>query len=189
MIAFILAGELESADLTRGPLRHTWSCLKRNHSISKPLSGWQNSIPAGANLTRPFIYVRQVLKVDTYAPGANFIYANLQKLKGNLTDAKDGFRWAMRSLEYHSASLQLLSEISLMEGKPELAHNLAEKSLIYNSLNLNSYKIQAIAQRKLNNHKQAEKILTEILEIDPLDHFALFERYLLNPGKGGWYLQ
>ncbi len=26
--------------------------------------------------------------------------------------------------------------------------------------------------------------MTEILEIDPLDHFALFERYLLNPGAG-----
>ena len=59
-------------------------------------------------------YTRKVLKVDTYAPGTNFIYGTLQKTKGNLTDAKDGFRWAMRSLEYHSASLQQLSEISLI---------------------------------------------------------------------------
>ena len=90
----------------------------------------------------------------------------------------------MRSLEYRSASLQLLSEISLMEGIPELAHNLAVRSLTYNSLNLNSYKIQAIAQRKMNKHKYAEEILTDILKIDPLDHFALFERYLLKPDAG-----
>jgi tetratricopeptide (TPR) repeat protein len=71
-----------------------------------------------------------------------------------------------------------------MEGKPEKALSLAEKSLVYGGLNLNSYRIQAIAQRKLNKPKQGEAVLAAILEIDPLDHFALFERYLLKPGVG-----
>jgi tetratricopeptide (TPR) repeat protein len=38
--------------------------------------------------------------------------------------------------------------------------------------------------RNLDKPQQAEKALANILEIDPLDHFALFERYLLNPGVG-----
>jgi tetratricopeptide (TPR) repeat protein len=71
-----------------------------------------------------------------------------------------------------------------MEGNLEQALNLAERSLTYNSLNLNSYKIQAITLRKLERQKEAEIILTTILDIDPLDHFTLFERYLISPGKG-----
>jgi tetratricopeptide (TPR) repeat protein len=130
-------------------------------------------------------YALEVLKVNTYSPGANFIYGNLQKRKGNFTDAEDGFRWAMRSPEYQSASLQLLSEIRLMQERPELALDLAERSLTYNRLNLNSYKVQAIAQRKLDKYREAEKILARIREMDPLDHFALFEGYLLKGEAGG----
>ncbi|MCK5462510.1 MAG: hypothetical protein KAI95_05815, partial [Bacteroidales bacterium] len=126
-------------------------------------------------------YAGKVLEINAYLPGANFVYGCIRKAEGNFTDARDGFRWAMRSLEYRSASLQLLSEINLMEGKPELAFDQAEQSLSYNKFNLNSYKIQAISQRIMGNPGGAEEILADILEIDPLDHFALFERYLLRP--------
>jgi len=127
-------------------------------------------------------YARKVLEMDAYLPGANFVYGSLQKEQGKFKDAKDGFRWAMRSLEFRSASLQLLSEISLMEGNLELAHEQASQSLSYNDQNMNSYKIMAIAQRRLNHEKEAEKILAAILEMDPLNHFALIEAYLLRPG-------
>ena len=129
-------------------------------------------------------YARKVLEIDAYLPGANFIYGNIQKLQGNYTDAKDGFRWAMHSLEFRSASLQLLSEISLVEGNLELAFEQASQSLSYNDQNLNSYKIQTIVQRRMNHRKDSEKILATILGIDPLNHFALFEAYLLQPGSG-----
>ena len=181
---FILAGELEQFRSYQRALETYLELLDKEPFHLKALERVAELYARRGETDKALQYTRKVLKVDTYAPGANFIYGNLQKLKGNFTDAKDGFRWAMRSLEYHSASLQLLSEISLMEGRPDLAYNLAERSLTYNSLNLNSYKVQAIAQRKLNNQKLAEKILTDILEIDPLDHFALFERYLLKPGAG-----
>jgi len=181
---FILAGELEKRRSYQKALDIYLELLDKEPFHLKALERVAELYARRGEIDKALLYTRKVLKVDTYAPGANFIYGNLQKQKGNFTDAKDGFRWAMRSLEYHSASLQLLSEISLMEGRPDLAHNLAVRSVTYNSLNLNSYKIQAIAQRKLNNRKSAEEILTRILEIDPLDHFALFESYLLKPGAG-----
>lgn len=126
-------------------------------------------------------YAKRVLEIDAYLPGANFIYANLQKLQGDFTNARDGFRWSMRSLEYRSATLQLLSEINLMEGNMERAYEQASKSLSYNQLNLNSYKIQAIAQRKMNHPGEVKDILAGMVEIDPLSHFALFEEHLLQP--------
>ncbi len=126
-------------------------------------------------------YARKVLEIDAYLPGANFVYGCIQKEMGNFTDARDGFRWAVRSLEYRSASLQLLSEINLMEGKPDLAFEQAGQSLSFNEMNLNSYKVRAIAQRIMQNPAGAEEVLDRMLDIDPLNHFALFEKYLLKP--------
>lgn len=135
-------------------------------------------------LDKALLYARKVLEMDAYLPEANFIYGNIQKTLGNFKDAKDGFRWAMRSLEFRSASLQLLSEISLMEGKLELALEQATQALSYNDLNMNSHKVRAIAQRKLEQGNAAEQSLAALLETDPLNHFALFESYLLKPGPG-----
>ncbi len=181
---FILAGELEQFRSYQKALETYLEVLEKEPFHLNALERVAELYARRGETEKALDYTRKVLEVDTYATGANFIYGNLQKLKGNFTDAKDGFRWAMRSLEYHSASLQLLSEICLMEGRPDLAYNLAAKSIAYNSLNLNSYKVQAIAQRKLNDPKYAKEILTRILQIDPLDHFALFEKYLLKPGAG-----
>ncbi|MEE9460384.1 MAG: tetratricopeptide repeat protein, partial [Bacteroidales bacterium] len=181
---FILAGELEQFRSYQRALETYLELLEKEPTHLKALERVAELYARRGEIDKALEYTRKVLKVDTYSPGTNFIYGNLQKIKGNLTDAKDGFRWSMRSLEYHAASLQLLSEISLMEGNPEVAQRHAERSLAYNSLNLNAYKSLAIALRKLDNPQYAEEILTDILEIDPLDHFTLFERYLLNPGVG-----
>ena len=182
---FILASELEQFRYYQRALETYLELLENKPMHLKALERVAELYARRGEIDKALDYSRKVLKVDTYAPGTNFIYGNLQKAKGNLTDAKDGFRWAMRSLEYHSASLQLLSEISLMEGNPESAQSQAERSLAYNSMNLNAYKTLAIALRKMNNNKYAEEVLTDLLEIDPLDHFALFERHLLKPGSGG----
>jgi tetratricopeptide (TPR) repeat protein len=124
-------------------------------------------------------YLRKALEINTYLPEANFIYGHLMKRANNLTDAEDGFRWAMRSLEFRSAALEQIAEISLTKGNLQLAAEQAEESLSFNKLNINSYKIQAIAKRKLNKTKKAKKALNKLLEIDPLNHFALFEKHLL----------
>jgi len=131
---------------------------------------------------KALLYARKVLEMDAYLPAANFVYASIQMSMGNLKDAKDGFRWAMRSLEFRSASLQHLAEISFVEGDLKQALEQAEQSLSYNLKNLNSYKIQAIVNRKLGKHREAEKVLATLLELDPLSHFALFEKHLLGPG-------
>ncbi len=125
-------------------------------------------------------YVRKALEINTYLPEANFIYGYLKKLQGNFTDAEDGFRWAMRSLEFRSAALEQIAELNLIKKDYKLACEQANESLLFNKQNLNSYKIKAIAQRKLNQKENADKTAQELLKIDPLNHFALFEKYLLN---------
>ena len=68
------------------------------------------------DLERAGEYAKGILEIDAYLPGANFIYASIRKAEGDFTDARDGFRWAIRSLEYRSAAYQQLAEMDLMEG-------------------------------------------------------------------------
>ncbi len=127
-------------------------------------------------------YCRKALEINAYHSWANFVYANIAKDNGNFTDAKDGFRFSMRSLEYRSASLELLAEMSLINGNITETKNLAQNALDFNRRNMNSYMVLAIAHRKSDDKVEATKTLDQILSIDPLNHFALFEKSLLNPG-------
>jgi tetratricopeptide (TPR) repeat protein len=124
-------------------------------------------------------YCIRALKINTYHAWTNFIYANINKDKGNLADAIDGYRFAMRSPEFRSPSFELLAELNLKEQKYEEAIHLAGKSLNYDKNNINTLKVLAIANRLLDNIKEAEKIQNEMLDLDPLNHFAMFERFLI----------
>ena len=180
--AFILASELEKRRAHNRALETYLALLEEEPSNLKAMERVAELYARRGEIDTALAYAQKVLKWDTYAPGNNFIYANLQMKKGNLTDAADGFRWAMRSPEYHSSSLQKLAEISLLEGNPGQALDLAERSLIYNGSNLNSFRILAIAHRQLGQERHAEEWLSRLYSIDPLDHFIRFERYLHKPG-------
>lgn len=128
-------------------------------------------------------YLTRALGINAYHPWANFIWASIARDEGDFTDAKDGFRFAMRSLEYRSASWELLAEMELINGDLNQAIDLSLKALDFNKRNLNAYKILAIAQRKNGLKTEAAKTIEQIFAIDPLNHFAFYEKSLLNPGE------
>ncbi|MBP1768178.1 MAG: repeat-containing protein [Candidatus Aminicenantes bacterium] len=125
---------------------------------------------------------RKALAIDAYDPGANFIYGTISRRLGRYADAKDGFSWAARSLEYRSASYEQLAELNVLEDKRDRAAEYARRSLEYNPLNMNARELQAILLRLGEDGKGAHAALDEILRIDPLSHFSRFERFLLDPG-------
>jgi len=57
----------------------------------------------------------------------------------------------------------------------------AKNALDYNRYNITAYEFLGMAYRKQNKLLEAEQNLASILEIDPLNHFARFEHFLLNP--------
>jgi tetratricopeptide (TPR) repeat protein len=81
---------------------------------------------------RALEYARRALAIDTYDPGANFIYGVINRSVGRLADAKDGFGWAARSLEFRSAAYEQLAEISLVENNPSRAAEYCRWALDYN---------------------------------------------------------
>jgi len=130
-------------------------------------------------------YVRNALAIDAYDAGANFVYGTINRQLGNYADAKDGFGWAARSLEFRSAAYEQLAELNIIEKKLERAAEYARRSLDYNIYNLNARELQAILLRLGKDEKAAGAVLDDILRIDPLSHFVRFERCLLDSSDAG----
>ena len=123
---------------------------------------------------------KKALAIDTYDASANYIYALANLHLGNTTDAKDGFDIAAAGVEYRSAAYTSLSKIYLAENDLPKAVEYAEKSLINNQYNLESLQVLAVLYRLQNNSDKANTTLKTITTLDPLNHFADFEKYLWN---------
>ena len=124
---------------------------------------------------------RTALAVHTYDPEANFIYGCVNRALGKRADAKDGFGWASRSMALRTASYTELAALACAEKDFERAADYARRSIDFNTLNVPGYEILAAAYRHLNNTDEAGKAAARLLEIDPLNHAARFERYLAEP--------
>ena len=64
-----------------------------------------------------------------------------------------------------------------------MALEYAQQALDYDRYNIVAYQVRATTYRKLNQPKLARRALEQVLEIDPLNHLARFELYLLQPNN------
>ena len=123
---------------------------------------------------------RKALAIDAYDPGANYQYGLANTALGQTTDAIDGFSIASLNAETRSASLTELAKLYLHEKLYDRALACAEDSLDNNRRNLDAFRLQACIYRLQKEDDLAEKAVSAILALDPLDHLARFERYLRN---------
>ncbi len=126
-------------------------------------------------------YATRALENVMYDSDANYIYGVAARNLGLLVDAKETLGWAARSLKYRSNAYCQLAEICVLEGDLRLALTYAERSLDFNSWNIRTREVLTLVHRKLGHPDRAEMILDELLEMDPLNHLARFEKYLLDP--------
>ncbi|WP_276369450.1 DUF5107 domain-containing protein [Chryseolinea sp. H1M3-3] len=124
-------------------------------------------------------YLNKVLRHDTYDSKANYLAGTCYKAKGDLVNALESFGWAARSTEFRSAAYAHMAGIKIQESDYHLAEHYAQQSLSFNKYNFNALHNLAVIYRKLNSREHAEKILNEIVEYDPLNHFAHYEKSLL----------
>jgi tetratricopeptide (TPR) repeat protein len=127
---------------------------------------------------RALVYAERALSNDAYDADANFVYGVINRKLGRMYDAKDGFGIAARSMEVRSAAYTQLAEIAIIGRDYVTAEMYADRALDYNRYNLNALKVSALCARKKNQSQKAREALDTILEIDPLNHFARFEKYL-----------
>jgi tetratricopeptide (TPR) repeat protein len=156
-------------------------CLKREPMHVRALTRVAELYCRRAQYQRALEYARKALDFVMYDPDANYIYGVIARRMGNLVDAKETLGWAARSMKYRSAAFGQLGEIYLMEGNNERALEFLRRALDYDAHNIKTYQVLSSAYRLLKQPNRAGETLTRILEIDPLNHLARFEQYLMNP--------
>ncbi|MCK7476827.1 MAG: hypothetical protein M0C28_04185 [Candidatus Moduliflexus flocculans] len=70
------------------------------------------------------------------------------------------------------------AEIAVLENDPDRAAEYALKALVSDDLNVGALEIMAVAHRLAGRKAEVDRVLGWLLEVDPLDHLARFERYL-----------
>jgi len=126
-------------------------------------------------------YARKALDIAMYNADANYIYGIIATRLGDLVDAKETLGWAERSMKYRSAAYGDLGGIYLQERNFNLAEDYLHQSLSYDAYNIRTYQLLATALRLHKQPDKARETLSRILDIDPLNHLARFEQYLLDP--------
>jgi len=126
-------------------------------------------------------YARRALELDTYDPVANFVYAQLQRREGKYNECLPALGLAARSPGYRSPANTLLAEILVETGRLQEASLFAGRALEGDVANIAALRVMAICARKMNKPRSASDYPERMLTIDPLCHFARYEKYLLNP--------
>ena len=158
-------------------------CLKREPQHMRALTRVAELYCRRAEYAKALEYARKALDYVMYDPDANYIYGVISRRMGNLVDAKETMAWAARSMKYRSSANCQLGEIYLMEGKSGRALEFLKRSLDYDAHNIKALEVLSTAYRLLKQPEKAKETLSGILEIDPLNHLARFEQYLLEPGQ------
>jgi tetratricopeptide (TPR) repeat protein len=156
--------------------------LKREPQHMRALTRVAELYCRRAEYAKSLEYARKALDFVMYDPDANYIYGVTSRRMGDLVDAKETLGWAARSMQYRSSANCQLGEIYLMEGKSARALEFLKRSLEYDAHNVKALEVLSTAYRLTKQPGKAAETLRAILEIDPLNHLARFEQYLLEPG-------
>ena len=113
-----------------------------------------------------------------YDPEANYVYGVAARRMGRLVDAKETLGWAARSPQFKAVALVQSAEIAILEKDLDRAAEYAFKALVADDLNVNALEVLAVAHRLAGRKAEVDRVLGWLLEVDPLDHLARFERYL-----------
>jgi lipopolysaccharide biosynthesis regulator YciM len=153
-------------------------CLTKDDNYLPALNGMAILMLHKLECNEALDFAKKALSIDTYDADANYYYGIINNLLKNFTDAKDGFDIASQDVGYRSAAFSRLAKLYLVQKDNDKAIAYAQKSLLYNTINLESMQVLAVAYRYQNNSEKAKPLLEKMLDVDPLNHFALMEQSL-----------
>ncbi len=154
-------------------------CLRKDPNYVAALNGMAALYFRRMDYDSALSYAKRSLSVDTYGARANYLYGVINCQLNSLADAKDGFSLAAHSLSHRSAAMTQLAQIALRENRWTAAQQYVQQALDYNRYNLSAREAGITAYRKNDQTFEALQAVKRLLQIDPLNHFARFEKYLL----------
>jgi hypothetical protein len=157
------------------------SCLLKDPLYIDAMSALAELYYRSIQYDSALYFANNALQLDTYNPGANFFAGITYQAMGNTTDALESLGWAARFPEYRSTAYAQMATIEMSLGKNQLTEHYANLALDYNRTNFNALEVLAVLYRKEGETAMADKFIQTISDIDPLNHFADFERNMLHP--------
>ncbi len=154
------------------------ACLQKDHNYLPALSSLAMLLYHQMDYAQALGFATKALSIDTYDGQANYYYGLINLKFKKITDAKDGFDITTQSISYRDAACTELSKIYLQEKNLERAIHYVRKSIAFNKYNRDAWQILAVTYRLQNKKEKALEILDTLLSLDPLNHFAGFEKYL-----------
>jgi Flp pilus assembly protein TadD len=155
-------------------------CLEREPLHLRALTRTAEIYCRRAEYEQALQYAHKALDYAMYDPDANYIYGVIARRMGNLLDAKETLGWAARSMKHRASAYCQLAEIYLIEKDFARTREYIRRSLLFNANNIQTKLVLATTARLEQKVDEAKKTQLEILELDPLNHFARFESYLLD---------
>ena len=180
---FMSALKAEKSRNYHGALQKYLSCLEKEPAHVRAMCRAAELYYRRGQNEKALFYAEKALSEQMYDHQANYIYGVISRMAGRTVDAKEAFGWAARSMQYRSNAYCQMAEVYLLEGDLRLGLEYAQRALDYNRYNVKAYQVSAVAHRKLKQKTQAKKILRQLMEIDPLNHFIRYETCLLDPTR------
>jgi tetratricopeptide (TPR) repeat protein len=154
------------------------ACLKTDPNFAPALVEMASLANRRGNSAEASDFARRALSIDTYDPGANYQFGVASAALGHSADARDAFSLAALSMGWRSAACVELAKEFVREKRYERALTSAQESLDANRQNLDAIQLQGCIHRLEGDAAAAESALKSLAALDPLNHFARFERYL-----------
>ena len=120
------------------------------------------------------------LQIDAYHNGLNYTAGISYMAQKDWINAKEHLGWAARSVAYRSSANTLMAQIHIIEKKYSDAQHYNDIALKFNTDNINALSQKALLYRMMGDKENALQTISKIEEIDPINHFAVYEKYLLN---------
>ena len=154
------------------------SCLKQDINYLPALVELAALANRRADPKAALGFARHALSIDTYDPGANYQFGLASAALGHHADVTEAFSVAALAPAWRSAADTELGKEYLREKLYDRTVAAAGEALFSNARNLDALQLYACAQRLQDNITRADTALADLLALDPLNHFARFERYL-----------
>ncbi len=119
------------------------------------------------------------LQIDAYHNGLNYTAGIAYMVEKDWINAKEHLGWAARSAAYRSSANTLMAQIHSSEKKYNDAKHYNDIALKFNSENINALSQKAMLYRIMGDKESALSTLDEIEAIDPINHLAVYEKFLM----------
>jgi tetratricopeptide (TPR) repeat protein len=164
-----------------GALAAYRSALKVDPTLLPALAGAAELSIRKMEFDSALAYVKHGLSFDAYDPEINYLYGLVQRYRKRPFDARDGFGIASRSQTYRTAAYLQLAEMAFVDSQWTDAADFALRASQADARNVPSLQLLAVLARAAGDTSAAKTHLQHILDLDPLNHFARFELYMLAP--------